>query len=172
MEAVRNEYAKIGVENYYKKHSKDYRNPHEKIVHKLLEIAENKNYIGRNVIDLCCGSGEVTLGLKQYNHKITGVDPYTNLAYYNRTGCKAINLSFKDIVRGKLKEHCDTIICSFALHLCEKSMLPFLLYRLGEITDTLIIISPHKRPDCDRIASWILVDDIIVDRVRMKVYMK
>lgn len=71
---------------------------------------------------------------------------------------------------GKLKEEFDTVICSFALHLCEESMLPMLLWKLKEITSTLIVISPHKRPDCNNISGWFLVDEILLNRVRMKVY--
>lgn len=60
MQAVRNGYAELGVKNYYLKHSSDYTNPHEKIIHKLLKIAEENNYLGKKILDLCCGSGEVT----------------------------------------------------------------------------------------------------------------
>ena len=172
MEAVRNEYAKNGVENYYIKHGGDYLNPHESVVQKLLNIAEERNYIGRRVLDLCCGSGEVTCGLKSYNHEVVGADPYTIEAYYKRVGQIPVNLSFKDIVQGKLQGRFDSIICSFALHLCEGSMLPTLLWKLGESSNTLIIITPNKKPNCDNISSWILVDEIIVDRVRMRIYFK
>jgi hypothetical protein len=54
--------------------------------------------------------------------------------------------------------------------LCPISLLPTVLWRLGEITNTLIIITPHKRPDCDNISNWILVDEILLDRVRMRIY--
>lgn len=172
MEAVRNGYAQIGVENYYIKHANDYSNPHELVVHKLLGIAKERNYIEGKVLDLCCGSGEVTRGLKQYNHEVVGVDPYTIEAYYKRVGKRPVNLSFKDIIQGKLQEKFDSIVCSFALHLCEESMLPTLLWKLGEISNTLIVITPHKKPNCDNISSWMLVDEIIVDRVRMRIYLR
>ncbi len=172
MKAVRNEYAKLGVENYYLKHSKDYLNPHEKIIKKLLLLAEDKKLIGKKVLDLACGSGEVTLTIKEYGHEITGLDPYTFEYYYKKTANKVLNLSFKDIVLGKLNEKFDTIICSFALHLCHVSMLPNLLWKLSEISDTLIVITPHKRPNCDMISSWVLVEEIILERVRMRVYLK
>ena len=172
MKAVRNEYAKIGIENYYLKHSKDYSNPHREIIKKLLNIAEQKNLIGKKVLDLACGSGEVTSVLLNYDHEITGLDPYTADLYREKTSNKVIKLSFKDLVLGKLSEKFDTIICSFALHLCDKSMLPDLLWKLSEISDTLIVITPHKRPDCDMISSWVLVDEILTDRVRMRIYFK
>lgn len=151
-------------------HSSDYTNPHEKIIHKLLKIAEENNYLGKKILDLCCGSGEVTVALNKNKYWVKGLDPYTGVAYYKRTGNTVMNLSFKDIVMGKLKEEFDTVICSFALHLCEESMLPMLLWKLKEITSTLIVISPHKRPDCNNISGWFLVDEILLNRVRMKVY--
>jgi len=172
MKAVRNEYAEIGVENYYLKHSKDYSNPHEKTIKNLLIIAEQNNFIGKKVLDLACGSGEVTSALLNFDHEITGLDPYTTDFYREKTSNKVLKLSFKDIILGKLTEKFDTIICSFALHLCDISMLPNLLWKLSEISNTLIVITPHKRPDCDMIASWLLVDEIIMDRVRMRVYFK
>lgn len=168
MQAVRNEYNSIGVTAYYLKHSENYRNPHESIVCDLLETAENNGYIGKRVLDLCCGSGEVTMALKDYNHTIIGADPYTEEAYRKRTGKEALNLSFKDIAQGKLKGEYDTIICSFALHLCENSMLPVVLYQLSRVSKKLIIITPNKRPDCEKVG-WFLIDECIKDRVRMRV---
>lgn len=38
------------------------------------------------------------------------------------------------------------IICSFALHLCNRSMLPDLVWRLSERSNTLVVISPTKFP--------------------------
>jgi SAM-dependent methyltransferase len=172
MKAVRNEYAEIGVENYYIKHAIDYFNPHEQTIHHLLNVAEQRNYIGHKVLDLCCGSGEVTNALEKYNHQIIAVDPYTFQAYYKKTGRQALELSFKDIVQGKLNDCFDTIICSFALHLCEPSLFYNLLWQLSNLSSALIVISPNKKPDCDSIANWLLVDEIIHERVRMKTYFK
>lgn len=166
--AIRNEYAEIGVEKFYELHSRNYRNPHEFVIKKLVNIAQESGVVGKNVIDLCCGSGEVTMALK--NCVVTGVDPYTSDAYFIRTGRKSNPLDFKNIAQGHLKGHYDSVICSFALHLCPISLLPMVLWRLGEITDTLIVISPNKKPDCDNISGWILVDEVLIDRVRMKIY--
>jgi SAM-dependent methyltransferase len=170
--AVRKEYDEIGVDSYYIKHSKDYINPHEEIIGRLLEFAEDKKYIGEKVLDLCCGSGEVTCALQKYNHEVVGADPYTMDAYNKRVGKMPIELTFDDIIFGKLEKEFDCIICSFAMHLCEESKLPALLWKLGEIANTLIIITPHKRPDCDNISGWLLVDEIKLDRVRMRVYVR
>lgn len=171
MEAVRNEYAKIGVDNYYIKHQDDYRNPHEKIVGKLLKIAQEKQYLGMKVLDLCCGSGEVSVALFD-KHQVVGCDPYTSKAYQLRTNKIPLTFSFKDIAQGKLVEQFDTVVCSFALHLCEESMLPALLWHLGQISNKLIVITPNKRPDCHNISSWHLKEEIVLDRVRMRVYFR
>lgn len=165
---VRNEYANIGVEKYYEIHNSDYRNPHEYVIKRLIHFAEESGLIGYEVLDLCCGSGEVTCALQ--NCKVTGVDPYTSAAYYNRTGQKAIPLAFMDIAKGKLSGNFDSILCSFALHLCPVSLLPMVLWNLGNVSSTLIVISPHKRPDCDKVSGWVLVEEELIDRVRMKIY--
>lgn len=165
---VRNGYAQYGVEKYYETHKNDYRNPHEHIVKKLIHRMQKRGIVGERVLDLCCGSGEVTMALKGCD--VIGVDPYTANAYYNRTGKEVIPLSFKDIARGKLTGEFDSVICSFALHLCPNSLLPMVLWRLGEITSTLIVITPHKRPYCDTIYGWILVEEILSNRVRLRVY--
>lgn len=104
-EGVRNGYAKLGVDQYYELHNTDYRNPHEKVVKELINIAQGSGIVGSKVLDLC-----------------------------------------------------------------PQSLLPMGLWRIGEVTNTLVIITPHKRPDCDNISGWILVDEILLDRVRMRIY--
>jgi len=75
---------------------------------------------------------------------IEGLDPYTYNLYQKKTGKLCLNYSFKDIAQGRLKRKYDLVICSFALHLAEESLLPFILYNLSLITDKLIIISPSE----------------------------
>lgn len=169
---VRDEYSEIGVDEYYIKHGADYENPHEEIIQNILRKLDEENYIGHKILDLSCGSGEVSEFLMGRGHIAVGTDPYTSEAYEKRTGQKPLKLSFIDIVNGKLSENVDTIICSFAMHLCEESMLPFLLFRLGEISSTLIIISPNKRPKLSSIQSWKLIKKGEIDRVKFRVYKK
>lgn len=170
MIAIRNEYQKVGVDEYYKENAYTYINPHEDIVHNLLDKAIENKLIGKKVLDLCCGSGEVSRHLKKIDCQIVGVDPYTYDSYQLKTGNKVLPYSFIDIALGKITEKFDTIICSFALHLCPKSLLPNLLWNLGQISNTLIVISPNKNPNCDNISNWILVDEFTSSRVKMKVY--
>ena len=64
----------------------------------------------------------------------------------------------------------DTIICSYAMHLCEESMLNNLLYQLSLIANTLIIITPHKRPEIKN--WWYEVESFKYNGVTLKVYRK
>lgn len=165
---IRKLYSEQGVEEYYLSSGDSYRNPHEEQVSGLIRHAKEQGHIGHRVLDLCCGSGEVTQCLN--GHDVTGADPFTGNAYYRRTGRRALDCSFLDIAKGAL-DGCrfDTVICSFALHLCEESLLPQVLYQLGRISDTLIVISPNKRPDCDG-WFWTLTDETLLNRVRMRIY--
>lgn len=152
MESIRKGYEELGVDNYYEEHKDDYSNPHKIIIQKLLVYAKNNWKLGNNLLDLCCGSGEVSEIFLDKN--IIGLDLYTKELYELRTNKKCYQLSFKDIVINGLENKYDTIICSFALHLCEESMLPILLYRLSQSSNKLLILTPHKRPDCNGINGW------------------
>jgi len=172
-ESVRAGYEELGIEGYYKLHSEDYSNPHIKEIEYLLKQEIDKNYFGTNILDLCCGSGEITNILKQYEglrkYNIEGLDPYTSPAYKKNTDKECLIYDFKDIVQGALKnKKYHTIICSFAMHLCEKSMLNRLLYQLSLIANTLVIITPHKRPEIKD--WWREVDTYKHNGVTLKVY--
>jgi len=166
-DSIRENYEKFGVENYYKNYASTYINPHINIIEKLVdEIILDLR--GRKLLDLCCGTGAVTNILS--DEDIKGLDPYTFRVYTERTNRYCYPFSFKDIAMGKLTENFDIIICSFGLHLCEKSLLPTLLWQLSKISETLIIITPNKNPDCSK-SVWVLVDERIIDRVRMRIYL-
>lgn len=168
--SIRKGYELLGVDSYYSKHKDDYCNPHKEIVQKLLLHAKENWNLGENILDLCCGSGEVTEVFMDRN--IEGSDAYTCEAYTRNTGKKCYNLSFKDIVKHGLEKKYDTIICSFAMHLCEESMLPVLLYRLAEASEKLVILTPHKRPECDGISGWRKVNSVKENRVTITLYEK
>lgn len=136
MKSIREMYEEFGVDNYYQTQS--YKNPHEKEIIKLLS-----NVQGNKVLDLCCGTGLVTNTIKYKT--IEGLDPYLYKEYERNTSKKCIVKSFKDIVLTGLDNY-DLIVCSFGLHLCERSMLPMLMYRIKEATKRLIIVSPSKYP--------------------------
>ena len=171
--SVREGYEKLGVEGYYLQHGEDYTNPHIDKITYLLNLDEVKAFIGDKVLDLSCGGGEVTLALNSHGkeYSIDGVDPYTVEAYKKNTGKDCMPFSFKDIVLGSLDgKKYDTVICSFAMHLCEGSMLNMLLYRLSLISDTLIILTPHKRPVIE--SWWRLEREIYFKKVKLRIYTK
>ena len=172
IKSVRAGYEELGVEGYYKLHCEDYSNPHIKEIEYLLKNEINKDYFGKHILDMCCGSGEVTNIINEYGkYDIEGLDPYTSLAYKVKTGKECLIYDFKDIVCGALKnKRYDTIICSFAMHLCEESMLNCLLYQISLIADTLIILTPHKRPE---IKCWWKEESVHkYNGVTLKVYSK
>lgn len=147
MNSIREGYKKYGVEKYYELHKEDYENPHEYTIKKLLLTAKKEWKIKGKILDLCCGSGEVSNCFKEF--EVEGIDPYTKNLYEAKTNNKCKSMTFKDIVKKGINEKYDYVISSFGMHLCEESMLPMLLYRLSQISENLIIITPHKRPNCN-----------------------
>lgn len=172
--AIRPLYEQLGVDGYYAQHGHDYRNPHEAIVRRLLAAAVERWALDLgSVLDLACGSGEVTLGLRELGAtEIRGIDPYTCAAYRARTGGEAEALSFEQIAGGALagRRH-SLIICSFAMHLIATSWLPALLTQLALVAPRLVILTPHKRPTIRPAWGWRLADEIQLDRVRARLYM-
>ena len=81
MEAIRNMYAQMGVDNFYKEHGNEYKNPHTEIINQLLSKVD----VGDKILDLCCGSGEVTKNF--LNKDIIGCDPYTFNLYQKERRC-------------------------------------------------------------------------------------
>lgn len=71
--SVRENYAELGVDTYYKITADSYVNPHKDIVQELLQ----KENIKGKVLDMCCGSGEVTLSLNSNVCEVTGLDKYS-----------------------------------------------------------------------------------------------
>ena len=171
--SVRDCYADLGVKQYYQDNGENYLNPHEQRVHNTIKLALKKwNPSTSRVLDLACGSGEVTLILNQFGIKnIDAIDPYTYKAYEKRTNFKCKPFSFQDITAGALNdEKYSLIICSYALHLAEESILPVLCMQMALIAEDLIILSPHKRPILKAEWGWILKDEIIVERTHAKYY--
>jgi 2-polyprenyl-3-methyl-5-hydroxy-6-metoxy-1,4-benzoquinol methylase len=144
--SVREGYEALGVHKYYLANANDYSNPHFEQIKQLIEQNHTKFSLN-SVLDLGSGSGEVTLILQSlgYNN-IEGMDPYTYKLYTHNTGSTCSKLTFEDIVKGKLKKNYESIICSFAMHLCDEAILGGLTYQLFQHTQHLIIITPHKRP--------------------------
>lgn len=170
--SIRKGYEDLGVESYYIENRKTYLNPHENKIHYLMDNFFDK-YLNLDkdskILDLCCGSGEITRFLQEKGYyDVTGLDPFTYDLYKEKTNKECINLNFKDIASGKLKGEYDLIICSFALHLAETSMLPNILYNLSEISKELVIITPHKKPE---IKDFFELDlELYYEKVRLRHY--
>ena len=171
--AIRHEYESHGVEGFYKERGGEYRNPHEPMIARSIEIAVRdwKPDLS-NVLDLAAGSGEATLVLRQLGaRRIDAIDPYTFEAYEKRTGATAGRQTFQQIADGALAGRSYTlIVCSFALHLIEVSRLPQVCYELSLIGDAMLILTPHKRPQIRREWGWELTNEMVVQRVRSRLY--
>jgi SAM-dependent methyltransferase len=169
---IRPQYEALGVDGFYAEHGATYRNPHEATVKKLLEtVALDWTLNLESVLDLACGSGEVTLALRALGATVTGADPYTGAAYFDRTGNTAEALSFEDIAGGALEGRAySLVVCSFALHLAPVSRLPLVAFRLAQVSPALLILTPHKRPEIKAEWGWTRQRETILERVRARLY--
>jgi SAM-dependent methyltransferase len=171
--SIRKEYERHGVKDFYEEHGGDYRNPHEAAIRVALHEGLSRWQVDLSrVLDLACGSGEVTLVLQGLGcTSIDGIDPYTGEAYRARTGRMAETFTFEQIAEGALEgRRYSLIVCSYALHLLPISRLPVLVYQLSRIAPTLIILTPHKRPQLREAWGWRIADEIMVERVRARLY--
>ena len=178
-DAIRKQYERYGAEGYYRQFGGQYRNPHEAAVrHAIHESVVAWGLDLSHVLDLACGSGEVTLALRdelaEPEHgaaAIEGIDPYTSAAYQARTGQAAAELSFEAIAGGALAgRRYSLIVCSYALHLLAASRLPRLAYQLSQVSSALLVLTPHKRPDLRPEWGWQLAGEMVVERVRARLY--
>lgn len=176
--AIRHAYEKFGVQGYYSQYGSEYRNPHEsrltQVVHLLVE--KWKLSAQDRILDLACGSGEITLMLRQLGFEhIDGVDPYTSEAYEKRVGHPIFGKwTFEEIADGCLEmdeeKKYDVIICSFAAHLISPSYLPLVMIQLSFVGKKLIILTPHKRPQISSEWGWKLDDEFVHERIRARLY--
>ena len=171
--AIRDRYAAMGVDAFYRAEGTSYRNPHEPALRRCLTAACTlwQPDLAR-VLDLACGSGEATLALRTLGSpQVVGVDPYTGMAYRARTGQEALPLNFAEVAAGGLDGQCySLIVCSFALHLAEASRLPLLAARLAALAPMLLVLTPHKRPHLHPAWGWQLREEFVQERVRARLY--
>lgn len=164
-------YDALGVEGYYEANGATYRNPHEDdVAAALTQAVKRWSFDLKHVLDLACGSGEVTLALRTLGATdIDGIDPYTTDAYRARTGLQAEAHRFEDIAAGALAGRSwSLVVCSYALHLLETSRLPGVCRALADVTDTLLIISPHKRPVLRPGWGWGAAEEFRYERTRVR----
>ena len=147
-----------GVDSYYSEHGDDYCNPHARDIAQCvqysakmlgLDTATEHPKRNINILDLSCGSGEVTKALQELignSVNIIGSDPYTADLYKTCTNCCAYEWSFDDIINCCMEGlEFDVIICSYAVHLCPKEKLKLLSWELARKSKYLCVISPHKK---------------------------
>jgi len=172
--SIRGEYESQGVEAYYRRFGRQYRNPHEPaVVRSLTEAVRHWQLdLSRRVLDLAAGSGEATLALRELGAgAIDATDPFTHAAYAARTGRACERLGFEDIAAGALAGRSyGLIVCSFALHLCEPSRLPGVAAALSLLAPSLLVLTPHKRPVLRAAWGWALSGELVVERVRTRWY--
>lgn len=170
-DSVRAGYVEHGVDGYYARHGADYRNPHEAAIGEAIALAHARSPLptGR-VLDLACGSGEATLALATLpgERAFVGCDPYTGDAWRARIPYPLLDFDFSAIAAGALSAHgpFDLIVCSFALHLVERSRLPGVLWALSRVGRELLLLSPHKRPAVE--LGFDRVDEFEHRRVRVR----
>ncbi len=173
--SVRGGYVDLGVRAYYEAHAADYANPHEPAVVACLDtlLARHGPDLS-HVLDLACGSGEVTDVLRRAGAlRCDGIDPYTGPAYLARTGQAAEAISFEEIANGALAGRSySLIVCSYALHLLERSWLAGTLTQLALVAPELWVLTPNKRPVLREAWGWRLVEEIVVERVRARLYVR
>ncbi len=165
-----------GVEQHYRRHAADYRNPHAEVIDAIVKLAVARWPIERGTVcDLACGAGEFTLALRaalgEAMPEVVGLDPFTAQAYTSQTGgvCEAIG--FEQIVAGEIRGQRFSLIgCSFAMHLCPISLLPALCMELAQRAGAMLIITPHKRPTIQDDWGWEPLGEILHQRVRARGY--
>lgn len=174
MQPVRKAYEALGAEGFYREQGSTYRNPHEPVIAACLQQAVKQWPLNISaVLDLACGSGEVTIALRALGGSCTGNDPFTYDAFETCTGQQALRFTFRDIAGGALQQQSySLIVCSFAMHLAEASILPVLCQQLAQHSDTLLILTPHKRPALQAAWGWELQDEFLHERVRCRLYQR
>ena len=173
--SIRQQYVENGVAGYYSAHGASYRNPHFDQLRAL--VTQNQPRLDYNsVLDFCCGSGEISLIVKELGYKTAlATDPFTAVIYQENTHQAALPYSFEDVIKGKLEGQFSCIICSFAMHLCPAGQLFSLAWELFAHTTQLVILTPHKRPELENFSPFQLdFEDFVLTprgkKVRLKCY--
>jgi hypothetical protein len=82
-------------------------------------------------------------------------------SYSSRTGKPCKRLKFEEIADGALEDTFDVIVCSYAMHLLDRSLLFALLWQLRTNSQLLIVIvTPHKRPVITQEMGWSLLEEL------------
>ncbi len=152
MNSIRNAYEAHGADEYYQKFGESYQNPHREQITALLTRNAHRWNLSGSVLDFCAGGGEATMALSPFSKgTFVGCDPYTYQLYEQATGHACLRHSFDDLLRGaELGQH-GLVVCSFALHLCPPKDLFPVTWALLSAAPTLVILTPHKRPELEQL---------------------
>lgn len=173
---IRPLYDEHGAEGYYRAFSDAYENPHLPEICALLERNLERLDCSGTVLDFAAGGGEVATALQVLGvEHIVGCDPFTHALFERKTGLPCLQLDFKSVIRSGLPGPYSTIISSFALHLCPLKELFPLCWQLFQAAPLLVVITPHKRPELEKLPGVSLVWEDAVKtargkKVRMKAY--
>ena len=165
-----------------------YENPHFPYSKSLLQQNQHRIDYAR-VLDFSCGGGEVTLILSELtlsdngvshqkkDNRFLGCDPFTFKLYEKNTGYRCLPISFEDVLKGKMTPSVQipfsAIICSFGMHLCPEKMLYSLVHQLFMYSKNIVIITPHKRPQLEKLSGVELAfDDFVLTERGKKVFLK
>ncbi|CAH6420175.1 Hypothetical protein KVN_LOCUS34 [uncultured virus] len=163
---------KNGIESFYKNNCNNYINPHFDDIKKTLNYISNIKLNSDPILDLCAGSGEITLGINDlFANEIIGSDPFTFDLYKKNTNKVVFDWSFDDIMNGCMENYSFSIIfCSYALHLCSKSKIKLVCLELSRRSKYLCIISPHKKPHISENMGWKLKNTNKYKKIHMRFY--
>lgn len=173
---IRPLYDEHGAEAYYRDHAGEYENPHLPMIQLLLERNFHRLDCTGTVLDFAAGGGEVTLALEKLGAKdLAGCDPFTYELFEKKTGLPCLRHSFIDVLKNGLPDSYSLIISSFALHLCPQKDLFSLTWNLFQAAPTLVVITPHKRPELEKLPQISLFWEDVVEnergkKVRLKAY--
>ncbi len=173
---IRPLYEEHGAEGYYREFADTYENPHLPEISALIARNFQRFDCSGIVLDFAAGGGEVTTALQALGAKnIVGCDPFTSALFERKTGLPCLKLSFKEVIREGLSGQYSTIITSFALHLCPLKDLFSLCWNLFQVAPILVIITPHKRPELEKLQGIQLLWEDSVEtargkKVRLKAY--
>uniref|UniRef100_A0A7S1AKF1 Methyltransferase domain-containing protein n=1 Tax=Noctiluca scintillans TaxID=2966 RepID=A0A7S1AKF1_NOCSC len=187
-DSIREAYGELGAVGFYAAKGAQYVNPHDVTLREALVNALNvwrdEGLLGddsgalHRVLDVACGSGEASLAFEAwaeqtgFEHAVDACDPYTYEAYARRSGRQAHRWSFEDVADGILdaEEPYDVLLCSFCLHLLDRSWLSLTLSAMARAARLLIVLTPHKRPTIDKRTGWDQLDEMVHHRVRVRLY--
>lgn len=173
---IRPLYDEYGAEGYYRAFADRYENPHLPEIRSLLERNFERLDCSGMVLDFAAGGGEVASALLNLGaQQVLGCDPFTYGLFEQKTGLPCLRLSFKEVVREGLHGSYSLIVSSFAMHLCPPKDLFLLAWNLLQTAPLLVIITPHKRPELEKLPGIALQWEDFVEtergkKVRMKAY--